>query len=89
MDNAHDVCSLGEFIPIQSSGVYLFDVTDMRCQIIVLRFQQRNLMTMIMTMTMTMTVTMTMLMIMTMTMTMTMTLNMTMTMTMTMTVTKK
>ena len=25
----HDVCKLGEFIPIQSSGVYLFDVTKL------------------------------------------------------------
>ena len=36
------VCSLGEFIPMQSSGMYSFDVTGMRCQIIVLRFHQRT-----------------------------------------------
>ena len=29
LDNGHDVCKLGEFIPIQSSGVYLFDVTKL------------------------------------------------------------
>ena len=29
LDNANDVCILGEFIPFQSSGVYVFDVTKL------------------------------------------------------------